>query len=446
VPAFQEWLEIVSPRWRWRWPHLTLLRESLNRVTAGELHRLIVTMPPRHGKSEHTTVRYPVWRLEQKPALQVIIAAHTERLARRFSRKALRLATNRIRLADDRTAAEDWETAAGGGVRAVGVGSGVVGEGADLVLIDDPIRSREEADSEALRDRVADWFLDDIFTRLEPGGAIIVIATRWHEDDLPGRLLQSAQEGGEPWECLNLPALAEEGDPLGRREGEALCPERFSEKDLLRIRKVLGRSFHALYQGTPVPREGELLKVGLIQHARPDPASLTVYQAWDLAISRQGDFCACATIGTDGEANAYLLHVYRGRLPFRQQIQKMGELAAAWNPVCIGIETNGYQNAAFQEAASSFVLPFIELHAGRDKVARAQLLASRIDAGKFFGDRRAPWWSGFETEALSFPAGKYDDQIDAAVYALLLASQSAFCMPTCGGVVGQHGPLRNPFQ
>jgi predicted phage terminase large subunit-like protein len=164
-------------------------------------------LPPRHGKSELVTVRYPIFRLEQNPELRVIIGAYNQQLAERFSRKGRRVARQRLSLSRERATAGEWETEAGGGIRAVGVGAGVTGLGADLILIDDPVKSREEAESQTYRDRVWDWYRDDLYTRQEPNCAIILVMTRWHEDDLAGRIL--ASEEGPSWRVVRIPALAE---------------------------------------------------------------------------------------------------------------------------------------------------------------------------------------------------------------------------------------------
>lgn len=172
---FDSWLHEVSPTFTWDWAHLAYIRRQLDRVTAGEVKRLMLFMPPRHGKSEQVTVRYPVWRLKCDPTLRVIVGAYNQTLVNRFSRKSRRLAQGQIELSEDRAAVEEWETAAGGTFRAVGVGSGITGQGGDLVIIDDPVKSREEANSETYRERVWDWYTDDLYTRLEPDAAIILI-------------------------------------------------------------------------------------------------------------------------------------------------------------------------------------------------------------------------------------------------------------------------------
>ncbi len=261
---FKEWLKKVSPEKQWDFKHQVYIYKRLEKVTKGECKRLMVFMPPRHGKSEMVTVRYSAWRLKNDPSMNVILASYNQQLANRFSRKIKgvlcddhelrrgeeekgrrgeeekrgtgetdRVEPNQdsrrskispsplplfssspfpfVRTRPKNTEAE-WETTMGGGLRAVGVGSGVTGFGANLIIIDDPIKSRAEAESPKMRERVWNWFNDDIRTRLEPDGSIILIQTRWHEDDLAGRLLREAQEeGGEQWTVVNLPALSEPG-------------------------------------------------------------------------------------------------------------------------------------------------------------------------------------------------------------------------------------------
>jgi hypothetical protein len=156
----------VSPSWRWDWPHLAHVRRQLDRVTAGQSRRLMLFLPPRHGKSEMTTVRDPVWRLLRDPACRVVIGAYNQRFAEKLSRKARRAARGRVEISADRNTVAQWETDAGGGVRACGVGSPPTGEGADLLVIDDPVKKREEADSAAYRENVWEWYSEELYTRL----------------------------------------------------------------------------------------------------------------------------------------------------------------------------------------------------------------------------------------------------------------------------------------
>lgn len=175
VGDFRAWLYAVTPSWHWDWPHLAYIRARLDRVTTGELRRLMLFIPPRHGKSEQTTIRYPVYRMEVNPTIRACVGCYNQRFAERFGRKSRRIARERLKVSEERAAVSEWETTAGGVFRTCGVGSPPTGEGFDLIVIDDPIKSREEAESVAYRERVWDWYRDDLYTRLEPGGAIILI-------------------------------------------------------------------------------------------------------------------------------------------------------------------------------------------------------------------------------------------------------------------------------
>ena len=373
--------------------------------------------PPRHGKSEQNTVRYPVWRLEQDPTMRVIIGAYNQMLANKFSRKARRIALERIPVSTDRAAMEEWETLAGGGLRAIGVGGGITGQGGNLIMIDDPVKSREEAESLSYRDRVWDWYRDDLYTRLEPGGAIILTMTRWHEDDLAGRLITEMQSGGEHWEILNLPALAEENDPLGRQPGEALCPERYSVTDLESIRTVLGiRSYTALYQGRPQPAEGAMFKRHWFEIKPQAPEGLKWVRYWDLAASTKttADYTASAEVSLDPEGNLWIRNMVRGRWEWPDAKKIMVQTMIAGNGTRHGVEKALHGIAAVQELLrdKTLVATTIKgIDVDKDKVTRALPWAARAEAGKV-KLVRGEWISAFLDEVCAFPQGTHDDQVD----------------------------------
>ncbi len=220
---FEQWLKSASSNLTWNWAHQIHLYERLKKITEGDIKRLMIFMPPRHSKSETVTVHYSAYRIEMDRKLNMILGCYNQKLANRFSRRIKRIVEERkVALTKDRRSAEEWETREGGGVRAVGVGAGVTGFGAKLIIIDDPVKNRAQAESETYRENTWDWFNDDIYTRLEPDAAIILIQTRWHEDDLAGRLIKESETGGEQWEIVKLAALADEhaDDPLGRSPGD----------------------------------------------------------------------------------------------------------------------------------------------------------------------------------------------------------------------------------
>ncbi|HEX3100401.1 MAG TPA: phage terminase large subunit, partial [Pyrinomonadaceae bacterium] len=502
----------------------------LARVANGECKRLMIFMPPRHGKSELVTVRFAAWMLKNHPATNIIIGSYAQKLANRFSRKmrnvladdgalsggveekrsggveeegsegaALHDAANcefcRAKAQKCPAAAAsvssppplpysstpmrpknteaEWETAEGGGVRAVGVGAGITGFGADLIIVDDPVKSRAEAESATYRDNVWGWFNDDLYTRLEPNGAIILIQTRWHEDDLAGRLLrEAAEEGGEQWEVVNLPALAEHDwsagipacnagssggmnadddtcvdnevasgrcggvhagrdacapvtDPLGRAPGVALCPERYDVAALERVRKKLGSySFAALYQQRPIPAEGGLFKRQWFKNIIPvAPEGLRWTRGYDLAVNNTAasDYTASYRTAYDREGNLYIDGGFRSRMEYPEQRKYiLGRIREELetHQHCIELSANG--NAVIQDLRRETWKLGRALRGVKpdgSKISRALPWIALAEAGKVFLIRGA-WNTEFIDEACSFPAGTHDDQIDAVSIAV----------------------------
>ena len=421
-PPFPRWLKNISPDWNWHAPHLVYLQGILEQVTAGELRRLVISMPPRHGKSEQVTVRYPVWRLCRDPRLRVIVGAYNQRLAEQFSRKARRIAAAAgISLAGDRATAGDWETPAGGGMRAVGVGAGVTGMGGDLIIIDDPVKSREEAESDVYRDRVWDWFRDDLYTRQEPSAAIVLIMTRWHLDDLAGRLIAEMAGGGEPWTVINIPATALENDPLDRAPGEALWPERFNTHELDLRKQVLGTySYSALYMGTPVPHEGGLFKWQWFQppvEARPAVVEARVRYYDTAGTEGQGDYTAGVLMSRTADGRFWIEDVVRGQwsparrdAEIRATAERDGPEVDIWLERETGVAGTERSQATVR-ALAGFVARFEPVTGAKEN--RADPLAAQAEAGNV-RMCAGPWNHAFLNELTSFPAGSHDDQVDAA--------------------------------
>lgn len=427
-----DWLPRVSPSFNWTYPHVRYLVGHLDRVTSGEINKLLIEMPPRHFKSETCTIRYPIYRMARDPKLRVIVGAYNQTLADRFSRKARRLAREVLNLDRERRAVDEWETEQGGGMRAAGVGAGVTGGGADLIVIDDPVKNREEAESVTVRDRVYDWFTNDIYTRAEPNAAFVVIMTRWHKDDLIGRILVS--EDGPNWIRLRLPALAEPDDPLGRQEGAALCPDRYNEAALAAIRVVMGRDFSALYQQSPQNREGGSFKESHFVFVDAVPAEARRVRWWDKASSLKGDYTAGVLLA-EHRGIYYVEDVKRGRWEQAErdrQIRATSELDRLTYPT--PVEYGGWQDPgdAGKDAAAAFVRLLagftVEIKpATGSKELRADPFAAQCQAGNVRILRR-DWAPGFIAEACDFPNGANDDQIEqaAAAFAKLAAGSLAF--------------------
>jgi predicted phage terminase large subunit-like protein len=331
-------------------------------------------------------------------------------------------------------AVDEWETIEGGGLRAVGVGGGVTGFGASLIIIDDPVKSRAEAESQTYRDNVWDWFNDDLYTRLEPNGAIILIQTRWHESDLAGRLLKEMSDGGEYWDVVNLPAIAEdEKDALDRKPGEALCPDRYDEKALEKLRRKLGSySFSALYQQRPTPLDGGIFKRDWLVNNVVEslPADVKLVRSYDLAVSMRttADYTASILGGFDKMGNFYIADCMRKRMEFPEQRRFIVDCMRREPRAEHGIELALHGKALVQELRR---LPGIRATALRgirvdeDKVTRALAWANLAEEGKL-KLVRGPYLQDFIEEVCAFPNGKYDDQVDAVSLAVKMTTERKF--------------------
>ena len=429
LKPFDQWLAEVTPSWSWHWPHLVAMRAQLARIRSGEIDRLWMSCPPRHGKTEQNTVRFAAHWLEVDPSQRIIVWAYSQALAEKFSRKIRRISASRLQLSKDRNTAGDWETSAGGGVRAAGIGVGITGMGADLILIDDPVKSRAEADSQAYRDRVHESYIDDLVTRLEPGGAIVGTMTRWHEDDLQGRI--RASEEGADWVYVNLPAIAEAADPLGRQPGEALCPDRYPIDVLERRKKVLGRNFYALFQGSPKPAEGNAFKRAWFRYWEPDgdlyrliaplgfankivrAADCRVFCTVDLACSTKtsADYTVIAVWAVSLEQDLLLIDLVRDRMESPDVITAAVEICRRHALAYLIVEANGMQLGVVQTMRRQGV-PVRACKAHPDKLSWAQTAIVRTEAGQVWFPRGAHWLVDYETELQSFPDGAHDDQVD----------------------------------
>lgn len=410
--------------------HIKLIAEHLDAVERGEIDRLAIHMPPRHAKSETVTYRYPVYCLERDPSQNVLVTGYNERFARKFGRRNRNLAIDRGLIGNDKTASDEWETTAGGLLMTRGVGSPPTGTGFKRIIIDDPVRRRQDAESETLRDSMWDWYTDDLYSRLEPGGAIVLIMTLWHEDDLGARAV--ASEPGR-WTVLKLPALAEPCDILGREEGQALWPDRFTREDLIRIRDVMAkndgeRSFEALYQQNPTPREGDFFKVGKVNYidAADLPTMLRRCRAWDLAATKGGgDWSRGVLEGVDEQGRFYMIDLVGGQLSSDDRNALMRETAQK-DGKDIHIRLPQDPGQAGKDQAQSMIRMFAGYSVSAQVVSgsketRADAWSSQVNAGNFYMVR-APWNKSVIEEMRTFPNGKTDDIIDAGADSFTVVS------------------------
>jgi predicted phage terminase large subunit-like protein len=417
----RHWLQKVTPQWTWTWKHQLEIDKVLNRVTRGELKRVMFFMPPRHTKTEKVTVRYPAWRLEKNPELRVILWAYNQDIANTFSRKTKRIVESRLNLARDLRQVREWELPQGGGFRASGVKSPPTGMGAHLIMIDDPIKSRAEAESKTYRKRLIDGYTDDLYTRLEPDAAIILTMTRWHPEDLAGWLLNEAENGGEQWHVLSLPALAEENDPMGRQPGEALCPARYDEAALLRIKSVSSaQKWASLYQQRPIATEGAVFNVdwfSRIEDRAPDGLRWARY--WDLAASTKtsADYTCSAAVALAKDGTLYIRDMIRGRWEWPDARREIMQCMKAESRTRHGVELKMHGLPALQELRrerSIANVPFRGVNVTKDKLSRALSWSERAAEGKVVLIS-GPWIKKFLDEAAVFTGegDTHDDQIDS---------------------------------
>lgn len=387
------------------------------------MRRLALFLPPGSAKSTYASVLFPAWFFGQHPKASVIAASHTAELAERFGRKVRGLVAEHskvigVGLSGESMAAGRWDTAAGGEYYAAGVGGSVTGRRADLAIIDDPVRSREDADSLLIRDKQHEWFKFDLSTRLKPGAAVILIMTRWHADDLAARLLE---EEGDQWKVISLPMEATElDDPLGRRIGEPLWPDWFTD-DMRRDAKRDPRVWSALYQQTPTLEDGNLFKrewIHEVDHL-PPVESMRFYGGADYAVtSNGGDYTAIAIVGLDPDGNLYLVDLWREQASSDKWVDAYCDLVIRWRPMGFAEETGQIRSG---------VGPFLERRAQErraycvreqfptrgDKAVRAQSIRARIAMQGLRILKSAPWKTDLINEMVSFPVGKHDDMVDA---------------------------------
>ncbi len=404
--------------------HHRLLIDALEALARGDIPRLMVAMPPGSAKSTYVSTLFPPWWLAQDPTLSMIAASNTAELAERFGRRV----RNTIQeygsllgygLAADNAAAGRWETDRGGEYYAAGVQGTITGRRADLAVIDDPVKTRAEADSQLVRDRIWDWWRDDLTTRLKPGAKVAVVATRWHEDDLSGRLLHEAATGGQQWHVVSLPMEAEANDPLGRTPGERLWSDWFTPEMVAEAKRE-ARTWSALYQQRPAPETGDYFQKDWIRTATPPPkASLRIFGASDYAVTDDGgDYTVHVVVGVDDDDRLFLLDVWRGQAASDRWVEAFCDLVIQWKPI-------GWAEETGQIRAG--VGPWLDRRSrerrawvGRrqfptrgDKSVRAQSIRGRMALNGLFVPPGVPWRADLEAELMSFPAGKHDDQVDA---------------------------------
>ena len=390
----------------------------------------MILMPPGSAKSTYASVIFPAWWFTQHPRTSVIGASHSHSLAEHFSRRVRRLITSKqlwlgISVTSDQRAIDLWTTSEGGEYFCIGARGAITGRRADLVIIDDPIKSQADAESGRQRDHIWEWYKSDVTTRLKPGGRIILIMTRWHPDDLGGQLLEQARA---EWRVVRLPAIAEPDDPLGRPVGTPLWPEWEDSTALMRKRDLIGeRAWSALFQQTPLPSGGGLFSIDriavvLVQSERDVEATV---RAWDLAATgitgrNDPDWTVGIKLSRDRTGRYLILDTARIRGTPRQVEELIVNTAQKDGPkVIIAIPEDPGQAGKSQMSYLTRQLAGFYVTSSREtgsKATRAMPLASQVEGGNI-SILRADWNRALLDEMREFPWGRKDDQVDALVRA-----------------------------
>lgn len=456
------------------WVHEDICRRLerfVQDVAAGRSPRLLLCMPPRTGKSELASRKFPAWVLGQHPDWEIISASHTQSLAMSFSRHirdTLRDPSYQAvfpdgKLDPDSQSVENWMTTSGGGYLAAGIGSGITGRGAHILLIDDPVKNMEEADSQTVRDNTWEWYTSTAYTRLAPGGGVLGIMTLWNDDDWGGRIITASESGeGDKFEIVRYPAINEGYDEylgaddeivkvypgneppvsarLLRPADTALHPARYDTDYLLKIKKNFyatgsGRTWSALYQQNPAPEEGAFFTKDMMRYysTAPRRSECYVYQAWDFAISEknQSDWTVCSTMAQDPNDALYELDLERFRTGNSFIIvDAILDQYERHRPDLLGFEDGQIWKsikALFERRCQERKLyPSYEvLQPLTDKMVRAGPLRGRMQMGKVYYHDIAPYKREADQEMLRFPAGKHDDVIDARAWCVRLTLSKA---------------------
>ena len=412
-------------------PHHELICEKLQAVARGELKRLMIFMPPRHGKSELASKLFPAWFLGHYPDKQIIASSYNSELAGDFGRAVRNIVDSvefsfvfpGITLAKDNKAADRWKTNKGGVYVSAGVGSSMTGRGADILLIDDPLKGRQEADSPLVRQRIWEWWSSTAYTRLMPGGSVVIIQTRWHMDDLSGRLLREQEQGGEQWEVLSLPAI--------NRKKEALWPEWYDLDALRKIKQAIGtREWSALYQQDPTEDETMGFQTSWLQYWTPNNLNnLNLYLLCDPAGTKKktSDYTVFMVVGIGNDNNYYICDMVRDRLNLTERANTLFSLHRKYKPLAVGYEKYGLQSDIehFQDRMSreNYRFPILELKGQVAKDDRINKLVPLFEAGRIFlpencvkqdyeGVQRNLTNAFIKEEYELFPVAPHDDMLD----------------------------------
>lgn len=443
---FRDFCVSVDPNYDPQWFHKIMarkLQDVYEAVLRGESPRLMIFMPPRHGKSEQATKKFPAWVLGKQPSFPIIVSTYSQDLSTKFGQGTRDLMNSnnyqaifQTRLREDSKAKASWMTSKNGGYEAVGVGGAITGKGFKIGIIDDPIKNDEEAESLVVRDNIHAWYSTTFYTRQEGNAAIIVIQTRWHDDDLAGRLIKAemeAEKDGETdydkWEIINFTAIAEK-DERFRKEGDPLWPAKFNGTQLNKFKKTLGPyKWSALYQQNPVDAEAQEIKATWFKPRTLEELSrLTTrnFLTIDPASAMRGDSDNIgAILNFVDRENKWNFMAFKLRMNAPELINFMFKIKSEYGYEKVGIEEGVYQQVIKpfldkEMRIRNIFLDVVELkHAQQQKALRIRGLIPYYSSGTIF--HVEGFSSDLEEELLIFPKGAHDDVADAAAYQTQIA-------------------------
>jgi predicted phage terminase large subunit-like protein len=411
-------------------PHHQLFIREIEAFLKSDDEVLLLFAPPGSAKSTYVSVLLPSWYLAANPTHSILAATHNVEFAERWGRRVRNdIAADAnalgISLSEDSKAAARWSLTTGGEYYGVGAGVGISGFRANLGVGDDLFGSREDAYSETVRQKRWDWYVDDFSARLKPGAKRILMNTRWHEEDVAGRVLEQIERKEIKGRVISIPAIAEENDPLGRKPGEYLWdePKGYNYGAFLRarLRETSPMMWSALYQQRPAPEEGDYFKAAWLKPCDKLPAreTMRIYGGSDYAVTADGgDYTVHIVVGIDPEGRMYLLDLWRKQTASDEWIEAFCDLVTLWKPVGWAEEKGqisaGVGPALDKRQRERKAYVYREQFPTRgDKAVRAQSIRGRMPLEGLYVPTQASWYPAFRSELLSFPAGKHDDQVDA---------------------------------